>query len=641
MPNDRRILTVPEEVEGPVAVLPTGNEYVSLPLVGPAAGVVDRPGVLSMAAAGLVEFAGAPGEPLLQPRIEVDGSPVALDHCTWERVDHWLPRFRAVDHRTQVAVEGTLFAPPGHKGFVYLLQAWCKEGGSRSFRVGLEGCWGETLQTIYTSRRVHGVRAIRRDRWTGAPVLETRPGVALAALGFSCSAVPLECSGDGGAEGRELAGEQPLRFAMAVTLPAGTHATVAFYAGVNRDADGARTTAVDLARRGWQSLLGDTRDWLRRRAVALPDTRLEQLLNLNGFFNYFYALGETIDSEDLVLVTSRSPLYYVSAAFWARDALLWSLPGVLLFDPGRARDMLVTAFTRYRRHAGIHSLYLDGSLLYPGFELDELAAYPVALQRYLAATGDRAILQDEGVREGLAHVESRFWEWRHRQVDLFGTMLCPSDDPATYPYLTYDNALAWRALDFLAQVGAEAGLSGGAIERCRRTAPRVRQAIYEHLVAEGPLGPMFAWSADLEGNREIYDEPPGSLQLLAYYGLCEPGDPVYRNTVNWIHSRHNPHHYPGARFAEVGCPHADHPFVMGIFNSLLSGRQDIARDILLNAPLDGGLACESFDRNTGVVKTGQAFATCAGFLAYAMHKALSGPVLTSYPGRDCGARPHG
>jgi hypothetical protein len=640
MSDNRRILTVPEEVNASDCVFPTGNEYVSLPLVGPAAGVVDRPNCLSMAAMGLVEFAGTPDEPLLRPRIEVDGNPVALNACTWERLDHWLPRFRAADPRTRVTVEGTLFAPPGHKGFVYLLEASCTEGKARSFRVGLDGCWAETLQTVYTSRRVNGVRAIRRDRWTGAPVLEARPGVALAALGFASSASPIDCRGDGGTQGRELGGEQALHFGLSVTLP-GPRATVAFYVGLNREGDGARTTAVDLARRGWQRLLAETRDWLSRRAIALGDPALTRVANLNGFFNYFYSLGQTIDSEDLVLVTSRSPLYYVSAAFWARDALLWSLPGILLLDPGRARDMLVTAFTRYRRHAGIHSLYLDGSLLYPGFELDELAAYPVALQRYVLATGDRGILQDPGVREGLAHVESRFWEWRHPQVDLFGTMLCPSDDPATYPYLTYDNALTWRALGFLGQVGEEAGLPEEAIERCRRTAPRVRQAIYEHLVVDGPLGPMFAWSADLEGNREIYDEPPGSLQLLAYYGLCEPADPIYRNTVNWIHSTHNPHHYPEARFKEVGCPHADHPFVMGIFNSLLSGRQAIARAILLSAPLDGGLACESFDRHTGAVKTGQAFATCGGFLAYAIQRAFGDTSPSPFWGRDeVAARPH-
>ncbi len=633
-----KLVTVPEDIEAPVAYFPTGNEYVSLPLVGPDAGRLDRPGCLSMAAVGLVEFAGSGAQPFLQPVVALDGHPLALEGCSWERLGHWLPRFRLRHEARRVMVQGTVFAPPGHKGFVYLLEAWVEGPGERTFQLGLEGCWGSTLQTVYTSRPVHGRHALRRDRWSRGPVLEVRAGTALAALGFACSHPLTTCEwwqsgAPGDAELEVPSDGPPVGFRIGVTVP-GPRASVAFYVGVNREGDGARTTAVDLARRGWQALLTESLGWLDARARELPDPGLTRLMNLNAFFNYFYALGETIDTEELVLVTSRSPLYYVSAAFWARDALLWSLPGVLLVDPGQARRMVVTAFTRYRRHAGIHSLYLDGSLLYPGFELDELCAYPLALERYLASTGDLSILAEPGVRQGLAHCESLFWPRRHPEIDLFETMLAPSDDPVTYPYLTYDNALAWRALRFMGSMGAEAGLTQEAVRRCRETAPRVRQAIYDHLVADGPFGPMFAWAADLAGSREIYDEPPGSLQLLAYYGFCDPADPIYRNTARWVHSPHNPHHYPDARFPEVGCPHADHPFVMGIFNSLLSGRAEVARQILLRAPLDGGLACESFDRHTGVVRTGAAFATCAGFLAYAIHKALRPGVANPVFGRD-------
>lgn len=42
---------------------------------------------------------------------------------------------------------------------------------------------------------------------------------------------------------------------------------------------------------------------------------------------------------------------------------------------------------------------------------------------------------------------------------------------------------------------------------------------------------------------------------------------------------------------------------------------------LRQAQMDGGLACETVDPETGVVKTGAAFATFAGFLAYALYQA--------------------
>jgi hypothetical protein len=346
-------------------------------------------------------------------------------------------------------------------------------------------------------------------------------------------------------------------------------------------------------------------------------------LNLNLLFNYFFAAGRTIDTEELVLVTSRSPLYYVSAAFWARDALLWSLPGLLLVDPGLAEEALGEAFGRYFRHAGIHSLYMDGTLLYPGFELDELAAYPIALWRYVRSTGDVAILGRRGLGPKLRRILDLMEEQAHPDpnIHLYRTFLLPSDDPATHPYVTYDNVMAWRALLCAADLLEWAEGRDGAELRDR--AERVRASVYRHLVVDGPGGPVFAWSADLEGGVELGDEPPGSLELLPYYGFCSREDEVWRRTVGWIHSRENPYRYLDVPFPGVGCPHSPHPFVMSLFNALLGGlpeRIAEARSVLLKAPLDTGLACEAFDRRTGEVKTGAAFATCAGFLAYAMHR---------------------
>ena len=38
--------------------------------------------------------------------------------------------------------------------------------------------------------------------------------------------------------------------------------------------------------------------------------------------------------------------------------------------------------------------------------------------------------------------------------------------------------------------------------------------------------------------------------------------------------------------------------------------------------MDNGIACESVDETTGECTTGEAFATCAGFLAYAIYHAF-------------------
>lgn len=110
---------------------------------------------------------------------------------------------------------------------------------------------------------------------------------------------------------------------------------------------------------------------------------MDRILNTNLFFNFFYASGITMDTEEFVLVTSRSPRYYVSAAYWDRDSLLWSFPSILLVDVEYAKKMLEYVFTRQIRNIGIHSRFIDGTVLEPGFELDELCAPIIALDNYL------------------------------------------------------------------------------------------------------------------------------------------------------------------------------------------------------------------------------------------------------------------
>ncbi|HPS82461.1 MAG TPA: metal-independent alpha-mannosidase, partial [Candidatus Limiplasma sp.] len=74
--------------------------------------------------------------------------------------------------------------------------------------------------------------------------------------------------------------------------------------------------------------------------------------------------------------------------------------------------------------------------------------------------------------------------------------------------------------------------------------------------------------------------------------------------------------------AEIGCKHAPHPWVLSICNSLLCGHAETALAHLKLTPMDNGVACESVHERTGACVTGEAFATCAGFLAYALGKTL-------------------
>jgi len=597
-----RILTVPEHIKDYRPYLPTGNLYVSLPLVNPEDGSSDRINMLHMASRGLLEFGGAGerGQPFMAPWLRVNGRELCLDGALqWERVEHWIPRFsytgahgsRGCTEASHVHLRGTIYAPVGHRGFVYLLETENEgEEDAVELELGLHGWWAAVYQTIYTSRAVNANRHVTYNSWSRGPVFEVRPGTSLGALAVGAS-VELDTCGwhrveyeDGDTPQTQLpsdpdrgeltaAKNEVLYWVLGkkLRLAPGERYELAFYWAIGQEPDGARTTVVDLARHGWQRLLGSMVDWLRERHHEVPGEiegadRLTHVLNLNKYFNYFYAQGYTVDTEDLVLVTSRSPRYYVSAAFWARDALLWSFPALVLVDPVHARRVLHTAFTRYIKNVGLHSLYIDGSLLYPGFELDELVAYIIALGGYVQLTGDESVLGEKWVLNGVERVMKSLREKRHPAVALYETFLYPSDDPIDQPYVTYDNALVVRALRIAAayfERWNRPSEAAWAVEEARR----VEETVWEHCVVDGPKGPIFAWCVDPEtGEYTMYDEPPGSLRMLPYYGFCELDHPVYQATVAWIFSEDNPHYYPGARFNEVGCPHTDEPFVMGLFN---------------------------------------------------------------------------
>jgi meiotically up-regulated gene 157 (Mug157) protein len=285
---------------------------------------------------------------------------------------------------------------------------------------------------------------------------------------------------------------------------------------------------------------------------------------------------------------------------------------VLDADAALAREMLGYVFGRQRRNIGVHSRFIDGTVLEPGFELDELMAPVLALERYVNATGDRSVLADPDVLRGIDGILKKLDAERAEGCELYETFLQPTDDERVYPYITYDNVLVWRALRALGRLFERPELT----ER----AERVRRAIYDNCIFAG----AFAWSVDLAGGHDVYDEPPGSLLLLPYYGFCAWDDPVYLKTAAMIRSPDYAYSFAGCEIAEIGCPHAPHPWLLSIGNSLLCGRSGEALEHLRRTRLDNGIACESVDEHTGECTTGEAFATCAGFICHALRRAIGG-----------------
>lgn len=588
--------------------LPTGNEWISLPTLQEQTAALESFSFLHMGHKGLIEQRGDQ-QPLMAPAFEINNVAVELTGLTWSRQSYWVPEFQG--QAGPLHVSGIILAPVGERGFFYRLHVLNSGHEPLPCSIGLKGIWASSWHSINEDKMIDGKMLCYRSGWNDSLIFEMRCGLPL----FSFAPImdqPCSSSFEKNDHGISY------HLAHSRTLAPGESTSVTFYWGIGFEEVAAATSAKEMLRQGWKAELRRTLDWLEERKYVIEDERLSRLYNTNLFFCLFYSMGRTLDTEELVLVTSRSPRYYVSAAYWDRDSLLWAFPAILDVDPVLAREMLNYVFGRQRRNLGVHSRYIDGTVLEPGFELDELMAPVLALERYVTATGDNTLLDDANIRLGISDILKKLRAKRHNSVALYETFLQPTDDMRNYPYLTYDNVLVWKALQAIASLWPEQ------YSFLTHEAQAVRRAILEHCVAQGKTGPYFIWSTDLEGHSDIYDEPPGSLLLLPYLKFCALNDPCYQNTVRQIRSPDYAYSFAKCEFAEIGCAHAPHPWMLSVGNSLLSGKIDHAVDILRRAEMDNGIVCESIDEHTGQSVTGEAFATCAGFVCHALRHALEG-----------------
>ncbi len=640
--------------------LPTGNDAVSIPSLNAATAAAPDINFLSMKHRGLVEFYSPKNAPFFRPVIKVAGktlNPEKAKDLFADRLEHWVPVFRLSDKKAY-DVEWRVLAPLGQRGFMIEFLVNNKTSKTLKTYLGAEGSWSGCrvrnnehyeLRFWRRAEQFGGLAAKHVVLSAGGEMPEY--SVALGAsddldcMEIGLGSIPkagsktkwdakklkaLEASYDspktGAIKGGAKAGPEkskPLTYSVGkyVEVAPKTIGRFAVYFGLGLEPVSAAATCVELRRQGIEALSGSTLKFLGRRNKSTGDDRLDALMNLNLWFNYYYAMGVTLDSEEFVCLTSRSPHYYVNGAYWDRDSMLWSFPAVLAVDPGRARKMLEYAFGRQGGNIGVHSRFITGATLEPGFELDELCAPVIALAAYVKSTGDQSLLKDSQVKRMLRQVEKTLAAKRHPLYALYETTSGPDDDFEPMPYLTYNNVLVWKLQHCLAELKPKLGRDND-VAGHKRLADDIKSDIWRNLVAEGPKGKMFTWASDLRGNKRFYTSPPGCLQLIPYYGFCETSEPAYKNTVAWLHSKDFPYSFHGQPFAELGCAHSTQPWTLGLCNRLLSGQKDKVAPLLAKLSFDDGVACEAFDSKSGKPYSGMAFATCAGLLGYSIWKAF-------------------
>jgi hypothetical protein len=481
-----------------------------------------------------------------------------------------------------------VFAPHGRDadvaGAVYAIGVENRGSSAHRVVVRMQGTLGHRQLRVRTARPAEDAPRVSRSA-NDLVLLEgsAQPGLVALALG---------------ADGEAEVAVQGTTFSLARALDvaAGASAQVAFYLAAGPERDGAEATAAVLRRRGWRALLASTLDAIQQLEQSTGNEAIDRLINRNLIFAYFYAVGRAIDDAHYYLVRTRVPWHAAGVTVRDWDALMWTLPAVQLADTGLARELLLRMceLHAYAPGRGVH--YFDGTLFEPGFALEGVAAYPIAVDRYIRDTGDDAIVDEPAIGDALYLASEDLRDRRDRRVPLYSTDVTPSGTPAAHPYTLHANATVANALDVLRRTLDEQ------TAREVEDPAAVRAAIKRHFAPDrAPKGKLSA-AIDLTGKVSEDDEPSASALWLPLYEALDRTDSLYRRTVKAI--------APGS------------PMLLPQIARLLGPDAATVLEWLRRAPLHGGVAAELVDEQ-GVGTANGGDAALSGLLAatawYAVH----------------------
>lgn len=616
---------------GPADVIPTGNEWIALPTIRAVDGAVDNFNVLSMRDRGLLEVTGG-GGPALEPYFAVDGKPLEFRSPEWTLHSYWIPKAQL----TRDGITATLMwcAPPGVRAAFLSLTVTNSRAVAAKVTMGLRARFGGLNRVTYTPVELNGERRGAPAPWTG----DSGEVFSFVTSDTHFAWTLLHPGSQAEVNGPPVSAGPSSDASQTTTLEPGKTAEVHFAIGVGVEEYSATQSAKALIetidREGIIGVLGDAAAVYARSTRTTDRADLDMLMNRNFLFTRMYAWGKALDTEQVVGITSRSPRYYVSAAYWDRDAMLWSFPALLDTDPEMARAALEYALTVQLRNTGTHSRFIDGIVLEDGLELDEADAPVTALYAYLARTGDLDFVRQH--RADLDFLRRNIFANFVPEMGLFITLHDAQDEYRRQGFSTYDNALTWRTLKDLAEIYQRLG-DADLSRNMTTKADALHAAILKVCVvqnAPGAGGPIFVSATD--GKDPILaDVPPGSLMKLPFLGFVPEDDPTFQRTYQWLHSPSYQWSYSDQAFGLPGSYRLPFTTSWSVADHLrLKAGREQAVKILLGSDWDGGIVTEGVSATTGKAdQAGRAFATAAGYVADAICTAFCRPASSTNSNR--------
>jgi hypothetical protein len=163
---------------------------------------------------------------------------------------------------------------------------------------------------------------------------------------------------------------------------------------------------------------------------------------------------------------------------------------------------------------------------------------------YYQSTGDQEFFrQHPAIYEYGKRVLQEIHRSAHGHEFLFPSMYI-SDGDARGDYHTGSNLIVWYAFKVMARLGEEI-YGDDAASEWGEVAHRIRQALYERCVGQGPLGPQLYEGAYRDGRFVPgHDGEESDLTLAPFYGFCDADEPTLLRHAQLALSELNPYYVP-------------------------------------------------------------------------------------------------
>jgi len=358
-------------------------------------------------------------------------------------------------------------------------------------------------------------------------------------------------------------------------------------------------------------------------------------------------LGELNGKADTFVITGDIDAMWLrdsTAQVWPYMPLINQCADLKLLIQGlinrQARCVLLDPYANafYKDETRVSHWNDDRPQMKPGvherkWEVDSLCYVIRLANRYWELTGDISLFDEEWqeamklivqtfkteqrlygespyyfIRKTSAMIDAPVFGGTGRPVKPTGmvcSMFRPSDDATLYPFLVPSNLFARQELMHLYDLFAKGLKQPDFADECISLANEIGDGIENFAITEyQDFGNIYAYEVDGFGNKVFMDDANvPSLMSLAYLGIHQPSDTIYRNTRVFLLSNSNPYFLKGKTAEGQASPHTgkENIWPMGIILRAMTSTDDAeilqCLEMLKSTHAGTGFMHESFNKD--------------------------------------------